>query len=393
MKLINNLYDNRIQAHNLLFEISIEEYLSMSLSIIESNELQRKRVKSSSTIYSLLKKDLLVGCIIPPIVLALSSDNSPGFSAHSKEDEYVEHIKSNEQNLIILDGLQRTLTIRDLQRDLKDEGNLTGLEKLNRQKLRVEVYVGINKVGILYRMLTLNTGQTPMSMRHQIEILYSDYLGMNFDGLTLLLESDNKSISKSNEYNFKDVVEGFNSYLDRNYLPMDRNNILENIESLEKLSSETQQGDLFLSYLKSFDGLIKALTFKAGNWKFDSENLDAAISGSPFGDDTEKLFKKPQVMTGFGSAVGKLIHDGIIQDFNELQKLYERIDLGNIDVSFNNYIVSLDKIKIMARKIGTDQRMFFNHFFRELFDSRNDSYLNFNDSVKEAYSIYLRKTE
>ena len=393
MKLINNLYDNRIQAYNLLFEISIEEYLSMSLSIIESNELQRKRVKSSSTIYSLLKKDLLVGCIIPPIVLALSSDNNPEFSDNSEEDEYVKHIKDNQKKLIILDGLQRTLTIRDLQRDLQDEKNLTGLEQLNKQKLRVEVYVGINKVGILYRMLTLNTGQTPMSMRHQIEILYSDYLGMDLDVLTLLLESDNKSISKSNEYNFRDVVEGFNSYLDRNYLPMDRNNILENIESLEKLSSETQQGDLFLSYLKSFDGLIKTLTLKAGDWVFNPENLDNPISGSPFGDDPEKLFKKPQVMTGFGSAVGKLINDGVIKDFDELQSLYERLDLGVVDESFNNYIVSLDKIKIMAKKIGTDQRMFFNHFFREIFDSRNDSYLKFNDSVKEAYSIYLRKTE
>src|SRR5690606_32712622 len=99
MQLINRLYDNRIQAYNLLFEISIKEYLDMSISIIEKNEFQRRRVKSSSTIYSLLKKDLLVGCIIPPIVLALSSDQDINSISELKEEEYIGYIKKHSDKL------------------------------------------------------------------------------------------------------------------------------------------------------------------------------------------------------------------------------------------------------------------------------------------------------
>lgn len=45
--------------------------------------------------------------------------------------------------------------------------------QFNENKL-VEIYFKINRFGNLYRMLTLNTGQTPMSLRHQIEILYGN---------------------------------------------------------------------------------------------------------------------------------------------------------------------------------------------------------------------------
>ena len=80
------------------------------------------------------------------------------------------------ENLIILDGLQRTYTILELIEELKsEEDNQEELSKVLSNSIRIEVFLGINKIGILYRMLTLNTGQTPMSIRHQIEILYSDY--------------------------------------------------------------------------------------------------------------------------------------------------------------------------------------------------------------------------
>lgn len=393
MKLISQLYDKRIQAHNLLFEIDIKEYLTMSTSIIENNELQRKRVRSSSTVYSLLKQDLTQGCIIPPIVLALSSDAENTDFTKFTDDEFIVYIIDNQHKLIILDGLQRTLTMRDLHKSLEE--NLFSLDKLtqlNEQKLRIEIYLGINKVGILYRMLTLNTGQTPMSMRHQIEILYSDYLGQDLGGLILIMESENRPIVKPNEYSFKEIVEGFNSYITRDYLPMNRNSILDNIESLEKLSEEKQNTDLFLDYLKAFDKFVNVLVTKSEGWVFDNDSY-LNISSSPFGKNSEGLFKKSQLMTGFGSAVGKLVDHHIVDGFNDLTDLYNEIKIHDIDESFNNYIQKLDSIGTMAKKIGNDQRMFFHHFFREIFDKKGDSYLDFDASVEEAYRTYLRKTQ
>ena len=392
MKLINNIFDNRIKAHNLLFELSLDEYYEMSQAIIEKNEFQRRRVKSSSTVYSLLRKDLLEGCIIPPIVLALSDKNfdpKKGF----EEQSITKYILEQQTRLIILDGLQRTFTIRDLYRDAKSSGDDASLEKLRKQKLRVEIYLGINKIGILYRMLTLNTGQTPMSMRHQIEILYSDYLDQDLNGITLLLESDDRPARNQKEYKFKEIVEGFNSYLDRDYLPMDRNSVLENIESLEKLSTENQNNDLFIEYLNSFDKFVETIIAKSSDWEFDENTLETSLSGQPFGKTAEKLVKRTQLMTGLGSAIGKLIDFNSLEKLEDVSNLYKDIDLGDVNSTFNNYIIRLDYIRRVAKKIGNDQRMFFHHLFRELFDKKNDSYLNFNNSINEAFSTYLRKTQ
>ena len=176
MKVASKVKDGRINAVNILLDMNIREYLEVAGNIIKNNEFQRKRVKNSSTVYALLKKDLRSNCTMPPIVLAIKAEKMNHLLNPYDVDE--EQIKSlfKPENLIILDGLQRTYTILDLVDELKKENNIEVLNNVLDNSIRIEVYLGINKIGILYRMLTLNTGQTPMSIRHQIEMLYSDYL-------------------------------------------------------------------------------------------------------------------------------------------------------------------------------------------------------------------------
>ena len=394
MKLINKIFDSRIQAYNMLFEINLEDYLNISKTIIEENQFQRRRVKSSSTIYSLLKNDLMIGCIIPPIVLALSKNaDDIDVTKNTSDHEIIELINKHIKDLIILDGLQRTYTIRDLFKDLEKNENKTILSKVKSKKIRIEIYLGLNKLGILYRMLTLNTGQTPMSIRHQIEILYSDYLNQDIDGIKLLLEVDDKSPQKLGEYKFKDIIEGFNSYLEREYLTLNRNDILENIKGLEKLSSENQDKDLFIDFLNTYHKLVLKFIDKSNSWKFNSGSIEPELSGQPFGKTSIKIFTKSQVMTGFGSAIGKLIDFELLEDIPSVVDLFDNVTFSNEEDSFNNLIVKLDKIRIVAKKIGNDQRMFFHFFFRELFDNKGEAYLNINSSIDEAYSTYLRKTQ
>ena len=59
MRILSKIHDNRINCTNILVETTIGEYLSFAESIIKNNELQRKRVQRSATVYSLLKNDLL----------------------------------------------------------------------------------------------------------------------------------------------------------------------------------------------------------------------------------------------------------------------------------------------------------------------------------------------
>lgn len=391
MEVLNKIFDKRIKALNILLEMTIKEYNDISQEIIRKNEFQRRRVKSSSTVYSLLKSDLLQGCVIPPIVLALSKFKTDSIE-EEKNDTIITEILANKENLVILDGLQRTYTIRDLVNELEESGDKDSLDRLLKYKLRIEAYIGIDKLGILYRMLTLNTGQTPMSIRHQIEILYSDYLVEDLGEIKFITEADDSRPTKFGEYKFKDIVEGFNSYLERDYLTIDRFDILDNIKSLEKLSKENQDKDLFLTYVNSYHGLSKLIVESAKGWEFEDEQGNR-ITGQPFGKTVEKIFAKSQVMTGFGSAVGKLIDFELISSIEEVIDEAKKINLSEIDASLDNLTIKLDSVRTLAKKIGNDQRMFFHFLFRELFDRKGDAYLDFNASIEEAYKSYERKTQ
>ncbi len=393
MEILTKKYDARIKAWNILIEISLGEYYSLSKDILENNEFQRNRVKSSSTVYSLLKEDLKLGCIIPPIVLALETYIDEKF----EDKKVIELINQNKNKLIILDGLQRTYTIQDLLTELLSKKDHI-LSKVQEYPLRIELYTGLNKLGILYRMLTLNTGQTPMSTRHQIEIIYSDYIDQDIEdceGIRLLKEVDNEAPNDPGQYKFKDIVDGFNSYIDRDYLTMNRFDILENIKSLEKLSKEQEGKDLFKEYLLAYDKFVKKMCELGKGWSSPNENTPEDLSAQPFGKDALHIFNKSQVMTAFGSAVGKLIELKTIENFEELTAhIIPKITGDNIAVALDTLIINLDKVRIRAKKIGNDQRLFFEGFFKALFGKEqvSESYLNLNKTVDSAMQRYNRET-
>ena len=190
MKVLSRIEDKRITSWNIFVEITIGEYLDFAMDILENNDLQRKRIKSSKSVYSLLKTDLKRGCVIPPLVLALTESGI--IDEKTSDEQIVQYLNVNPQNLMILDGLQRTYTMIAAKEELEKECDSRNLNEFLGQKLRLEVYTGINKFGILYRMLTLNTGQTPMSTRHQIEILYKNLVDKHIDGVKLLTETQGK---------------------------------------------------------------------------------------------------------------------------------------------------------------------------------------------------------
>ena len=66
------IYDKKIQSYNIIMELSLIEYYEFIKSSMLDNEFQRNKVRSSKTIYALLKQDLITGCVIPPIVLAMN---------------------------------------------------------------------------------------------------------------------------------------------------------------------------------------------------------------------------------------------------------------------------------------------------------------------------------
>lgn len=386
MELKSVLRDERIKAYNVLLEMTIGEYLDIAKCIISNNEFQRKKVKSSNSIYLLLKEDLQKGCIIPPVVLALGEEHISEFI----EANVIQDVTENREKLLILDGLQRTYSMLDIQEALIN--SQIDLERYRSQTLRIELYIGVNRIGILYRMLTLNTGQTPMSNRHQLEILFADYADKEINGIKMIKEVEETKAVHAGEYRFKDVIDGFNSYLERNELPLDRFDILERINSLEKLSKENQDKNIFEQYITTFNDFIIKMIELTGEWSYDEESL--AINGAPFGKNALFIFSKSQVMTGFGAAIGKLKDFGIIEDFDEIKGIIKNIYFDeDVDITLTKLIGVLDHIRMKSPKIGNAQRMYFQYFIRELFNKSGDSYLAINLAITNSFQKYLSQTE
>lgn len=380
MKILTSTPDAKISAKNHLLEISIGEYAEIAKDILENNELQRKRVKTANRSYSLLKDDIKVGCVIPPIVLAIFPNN--GNQVSFDANNLLEKIADAGKDLLILDGLQRTYTILDLLNEIKDNAEL--LAKVALTPLRVEVYTGISKVGVLYRMLTLNTGQSPMSTRHQVEILYSDYKE-GFDDLVFITEAQNRVPSGDNEFRFNDILDGFISYLTGDYLPLDREDLVKIIKNLETLTKDDKSKDLFKQLITTFNRLRLKINELSNNWQYEDIG---DIKRRAFGKNVNELFSKVQTIAGFGAAVSFIIESGLSADIESISKLIDILKSENIEDSLNQMIKHIDDIQINAKKIGNEQRMYFYYFFRCLFNESNEGFKNIDISVQQANKFY-----
>lgn len=382
MNIVSKIKDQRIDSSNYLIQLTIGEYLSFAGDLINNNELQRKRVKTSKSVYSLLKNDLIVGCVMPPIVLAITDDINP----ETLNDDNIEELLKRKDRVLILDGLQRTFTLLDALRDVDGEDKDNFLGKF----MRIELYVGINKFGILYRMLTLNTGQTPMSPRHQLEMLYNNLLGKEIAGVTLISDSQGKAEPDENQFVFKNAIEGFNSYMTRDELPMDRLDILDNIKMLDKLSEEKVDQDLFKAFIELYIKFFNKVRTISDKHEFTADELDSiGIDGTPFGKSASKIFSTSQAMTGFGAAIGKMKDRNILSDFKEVEILIEKLDEKNAGYEWLEELLNhMDEIKKTSKKIGNAQRMYFMYFYRELFNSECDAYLDLALAVDSGYSKY-----
>jgi hypothetical protein len=378
MQIKSILEDKKVSAKSVLIELSIRDYLELVKKIYKKNNFQRRRVRSSKTVYSLLKADMLQGCVIPPVVLAYTRP------AGTLEADLKRALRDDGDHFVLLDGLQRSLTLMEAEAEISEQPKARD-EFLNRS-MRCEIYEGINKIGILYRMLTLNTGQTPMSVRHQIEIMYQDYLDVEIEGITLLREVDARRARQPNSYNFRDAIEGLNSYLERSESPLDRGDILDNISSLESLAKENDRHDVFKDLICTWNKLIQKIT--SFDMKHPTEEFfdDFEESRNPqvWGSSGVQLFKRAQAISGFGAAIGMLRDEDGVTSFNmlDIDNLQVGAESEDFMLEFNEMMQTLNS---RAKRIGNAQRLFYRQFFKMLFWKESGAYLNMMRALDEGF--------
>lgn len=371
------IHDSKLESDNYIFQLSLSQYYDLMKDSLFNNEYQRRKVSNANTVYSLLKTDLKSGCVMPPIVLATDE-------TIDESKDIVGQLFNLPVKPIILDGLQRSITISELFKEDKEYA-----DNFANNQIRVELYTKLPKIWLLYRMLTLNTGQTRMSTRHQIEIIYSSYKKKcSIPGVRLIDEVDDDIPVKVGEYSFKDMVDGFTSYLQNDYLTLDRLDVLTNVKELKSLTLKPHSYDVFNKFVSIFHSFVRVMSENAPvELEEQIENLD--LKKTPFGYSPVKIFRKSQVLTGFGSAIATLIEKGIINDLEDVENYINEIDITSIGDGTLTILLNLDDVRKYAKKIGNDQRLYFHYFFRNLFDSENTE-RRIDSSARYAYGQYER---
>ena len=263
MKILDIIRDDRIGATSVLVDMTVESYLDLIGGAEDNLDIQRKIIKGFKP-YERLRQDLKEGCLIPPLVLGIQSNvlqipNTP-------HDEYFVSSLADcdSKDVYLIDGLQRTSALQTVRASLEGEE----LSAFLGRQLRVEVWPDITLSALTYRMLLLNAGQKPMSLKHQLEVVsrpLCDQLRQEFGNqIEIYVERDPNRRTRPGQYQFSIIAEAFQAFVQRSphidvrnevIAEMNQIDVLENYgDSLEESSGKT---DMTVSFEKYIGFLIQ----------------------------------------------------------------------------------------------------------------------------------------
>jgi|GEM_PF-660567 len=249
LKVIGLARDLRTSTPVVYAQLPVANYLEVVGDEFEDFSIQRRR--ESHKAYQRLKLDIKAGALLPSITLAVKPDKVPGikplFEAAELDDSGLGALGialSQRGNVDILDGLQRTY----IMTDLKNEGH----EFVVGQKVLVEFWLESDLKKLIYRIIVLNAGQKPMSIRHQLELLFMSLktsVEQSIPGLEIYTERDNTRRNRPRKFPLSSVVSGYQAFITSS-AELHKDNVIANqlIESSALDSSEEEISNQFSNF-------------------------------------------------------------------------------------------------------------------------------------------------
>lgn len=310
--------DEVIKSHFITSKVDYEYAIINLIPLI--NRLDHQRNTLPAKYYSKLENDLTKGCIMPPLTIAIVTNDT---SYVGKEEQY---IQDNIQNAFVLDGIQRLNTLSRVQNKIDKDRILY---------LNVLICDSMDK--LLYRMITLNNGQKPMSARHQIELLAQSIY--NFDDLDLDIETVTekeqglKMKSKiKTKFKKADIVKAYLAFIS-NAINIDNQKIIES--KLDELITDQIIDSNLPDREIEFNNVVKFI--------------------NTMSEDSElyKWFNVPNNLIGFSAGIQKSHKVILIEKVNEF-----KMEVEKLEAAFSY----LDFSKI---KLGTARRRAVQYFVEE----------------------------
>ena len=206
--------DDRLQSYCVTARCTYRDFLALTEDAEKNLEIQRSIIKGAKA-YATLRSDLKRGCILPPIVLAVGVELTEDLAIIPEGgtlDQLSRDLNTvGSEAVYVIDGLQRTNAIRQTANDLADEA----LEEFLNRLVRIEIWLNIPFSAIAYRMLLLNAGQRPMSVKHQVEVLSSKLVGdlSSIPQLEIFRVVDTRRRAQPGQFALSKIAQSFQAWL------------------------------------------------------------------------------------------------------------------------------------------------------------------------------------
>lgn len=233
--------DHVINSKVLIARSNYKYALLSIYPLINKLDIQRNILKKS--FYSRLEEDIIKGCIMPPLTLAIVKQNKSEILGLNAE-ELNNWVNKNIKDAFVLDGIQRLNTLKKASENLD-------FPTQYEQTLYFNIIICDSMNELLYRMITLNNGQQAMSVKHQIEILTNNLI--NVDILKINIQSDKERKQKldKNAFSQSDITLAYLAFLTKS-INIDNQKIIES-KMDEILVNKVIENDVIYSDLEFAD--------------------------------------------------------------------------------------------------------------------------------------------
>lgn len=333
----------------------IATYLSIVGDNFDDFEIQRRRVKHKA--YSRMKQDIKDGALLPSITLSIKNSYIDHVLTSFEDKTTLQETLSTPNKINILDGLQRTHILHELMQE--------GFDFHPEQTLLLEFWLERNINNLIYRIIVLNAGQKPMSIRHQMELLFlsaKENLEAKITGLELFTERDESRRTKSGKYQLERIALAYYSYITKSP-EVDKDNLIAQQLQEEKILFDGEdkfgaQFNRFVTLLERYVEVDAAAYDKYNNtsltWLGSENTLQAFFSAagnfdSRGGDGQERVNR----------SISSLIESlrGEAEDplyLNILNNIIDGLPSRKVNVGFASRKLMFNSFREYFRNYGED---------------------------------------
>lgn len=264
-------FDEVIKSTFISAQINYRFALDKLVPLIGKLDIQREI--QSPKFYDRLAKDIVSGCIMPSLTLAIVDDT---FGDKLTKKSAKDFITQRIDDFFVLDGMQRLNT---MDRAYKRNSSEFPLDR----PVFLNILICNSMDLLLYRMITLNNGQKPMTARHQIEIVASSIY--NFEDASVNVQAEKRILGqrrKRGAFKKADLIKAYLAFLSES-VNVDNDKIIQE-KMDELLASKIMDSDL-TSSKNSFEDVMQQIerlyeNIETRDWIMGQNNLIGFCAGA-----------------------------------------------------------------------------------------------------------------